>query len=122
MEAGTWRMQGDGKGWVFSSLDGQRASLCRLREARRGHSTQEREARAPRAQAQRRAGTCLPFGRDLSRVEVRGRHRGGLGKYPGHGTGQGGAVREAAGLAKASDWLGEGDSESGSQSSEVGAQ
>ena len=50
-------------------LDGQQASLCRLREACLGHSTREQEACTPRAQAQRRAGTCLPFGRGLSRVE-----------------------------------------------------
>lgn len=45
-----------------------------------------------------------------------------LGQYPGHGTRQGGAVREAIDLVKASDPLEEGDSESDGRSSEVGAE
>lgn len=78
-EAGTQRVGGGGRGWVIGSLDSQQAS--RAASVRCVSDTTHRSGKPapPRAQAQRWAGTRLPFGRDLSRVEVMGRHRGDPG-------------------------------------------
>lgn len=93
-------------GMALSGPDGQQASLCCLCGARPGHNIRGQEADTPQGSKPAPGGDLVPSREKLLHSGDDRNTSGCLpsGQYPGHRTCHDGAVREAVGLAKSSDW------------------